>query len=139
MADAYLAAATRLRNDPDLHVENMGGWFRRVILLTCLERNRRSLREHRTFATQMQEEDDSLDLLASERPLFELRAALHQALAQLPDADRKIVTMAAAGHTSNEIAAAMGDGTTPEAVRKQKSRVLASLQRMLGGMQIWAK
>ncbi len=139
LADAYLAAATRLRNDTDLQVENMGGWFRRVILLTCLEHHRRELREQRQFASQLQDEDDSLDLIANERPVSELRAALQQALARLPDADRRIVEMAASGHTSNEIAAAIGNGTTAEAVRKQKSRVLAALQKLLGGIQVWTR
>lgn len=139
LADAYVTAATRIRNDPALQIENMGGWFRRVILLTCLERNRRARREHRSFSMQLQQEDDALDLIAGENPPFELRAALREALDRLPESDRTIVVMAAEGHTSSEIAQALGGTMTAESVRQKKSRVLVTLQKLLGGIQIWAK
>ena len=137
LADAYLAAVTRLRNDPTLQVQNMAGWLRRIILFTCMERRRRDGRDHRRFLAQVQEEDDALDLLAGQHPAFDLRIALREALERLPEDDQTIVTMSAKGYTSDEIAESVG--RTAEAVRQQKSRVLATLQKMLGGIQIWAK
>lgn len=139
LADAYVTAATKIRNDPTLEVRNMAGWFRRVLFLTCLERSRYDRREQQRFVTQLQEEDDSLDLIAGYNPHFDLQIALQKALKELKDDERTIVTMAAEGHTSNEIAEKLGGRATPASVRKEKSRVLAVLQKMLGGIQVWAR
>jgi RNA polymerase sigma factor (sigma-70 family) len=137
VVDAYLTAVTRLRNDETLRVQNMAGWFRRIIFFTCLERRRRQERDERTFLSQFEEEDDVLDLVAGEYPTYELGAALREALENLPEKDRQIVDMSAAGYTSDEIAEKQGSNA--EAIRQQKSRVLATLKTMLGGIQIWAR
>jgi RNA polymerase sigma factor (sigma-70 family) len=139
MADAYVAAASRLRSDPTLQIENMLGWFRRVLFLTCLDYSRRYRRAHAGLVRALQYEDDSLDLIAGAHPAFDLKAALAEALGRLPAEDRTIVTMAAAGHTSDEIAKTLVPQMTPDSVRKRKSRVLANLQKALGGIETWIK
>lgn len=139
MADAYVAAASRLRSDTTLQVENMLGWFRRVLFLTCLESSRRERRAHAGLIRRLQEEDDSLDLIAGAHPAYDLQAALSQAIRRLPQEDQTILTMAVQGHTSDEIARSLGPDMTPDRVRKRKSRVLATLQKTLGGIEAWAK
>jgi RNA polymerase sigma factor (sigma-70 family) len=139
MADAYVAAASRLRNDVSLHVENMLGWFRKVLFLTCLDYSRRHRRAYAGLIRRLRDEDDSLDLIVGENPTPDLKAALVEAFEHLGDEDRTIVRMAAEGHTSDEIAKSLGQKWTPDGVRKRKSRVLATLQEMLGGLEAWAR
>jgi RNA polymerase sigma factor (sigma-70 family) len=137
LQDAYLAAAEHLRHDVNLKIKNMPGWFRRVLFLTCLDHGDRTRRRRRRFIEGMFEQNDLLDLIAGQRVTFDLHVALIEALGSLLDEDRQIVEMSAAGHTSGEIAAYLGPDMTAEAVRKRKSRVLATLQKMLGGVKAW--
>lgn len=139
MADAYVAAVSRLRTDPMLEIGNMLGWFRRVLFLTCLESSRKDRRAHAGLIRKLQDEDDSLDLIAGSHPAYELKVALSEAIRKLPERDQRIITMAVEGHTSDEIAKFLGSDITPESVRKRKSLALATLQKALGGIEAWAK
>ena len=139
MADAYIAAAQRLKSDRELNVENMGGWFRRVLFLACLTHNRHRLRDMRRFVNSLNEDDDLLGLLASTPAQFDLGVALKEALGKLREEDRTIVMMSAEGYTSGDIADMLGASFNATNVRKRNSRALAALQKLLGGVRPWVK
>lgn len=137
LADAYLAAATRLRRDPSLHVERLSPWFRRVLFLTCMQHARRNRRDE--TADWLIEEDGLLDLLVDAKSTDpELRATLDQVLDKL-GIDARIVRMASEGFTSSEIAVALrpdldlGEDISraADAIRQRKSRAIAKLRKLL--------
>ena len=130
--DAYIHAATRLRDDGELRVENMHAWFRGVIFNTCLERRRRGFRYSSLFVQSLEDEIGVLNQIDQTTVSVDLTIAADEVLKNFSEQDQEIVKLAAAGYTSDEIAALLGD-MTAVAVRKRKSRALAALKKSLGG------
>lgn len=133
MSEAYLAAATRLRNDPDLEVRSYGTWFRRVLFLTCLDHGKRVRRNSRRFVDEIFAENETLEMIAAAPLDDDLRISIEQAMIALTEDDRQIIELAGQGYTSDEIGRQLAPPVDAQVVRKRKSRALKQLSEKLRG------
>lgn len=128
LSDAYLRAATRLRNEPRLQVENYAAWFSRFVFFTCLRRARELSKLPVTIDLDgMEMQDQMLDMVP------ELLLTMDKLLESLDPTDQKIVMRAAEGFTSKEIAGELGGNLSEASVRQKKSRALRKLLRRYQG------
>jgi RNA polymerase sigma factor (sigma-70 family) len=123
LSEAYLTAATRLRNEPTLIVENLEAWFRKVLFFVCLKQAdaRHKLGLVGTLES-LQGEDEVLQF----SPSWDHNILARQLLDNLEPEEREIVTMAGQGLTSKEIGQALGK--SGENVRQIKARAIAKLK-----------
>jgi RNA polymerase sigma factor (sigma-70 family) len=138
LSDAYIAAATRLRHDRNLQVEDWVAWFRRFVFLTCLRHTRDTLKDKTIDLGTAEMEERLLDFVADRESSNkeDTRLIVAQALERLKVDDPQshtIVERSADGYTSVEIAKTLG--LTPENVRTQKSRALRKLREELEGIR----
>lgn len=138
LSDAYIAAATRLRHDRNLQVDDWVAWFRRFIFLTCLRHTRDKLKDKTIDLDTAEMEERLLDFVADRAApnKEDIRLIVAEALQNLQKTDPEshtIVEQSADGYTSIEIAKTLG--ITPENVRTQKSRALKKLREELEGIR----
>jgi RNA polymerase sigma factor (sigma-70 family) len=135
LSDAYIAAATRLRHDRNLHVDDWVAWFRRFVFLTCLRHTRDKLKDRSIDLDSVEAEERLLDLVAvrSSANVEDIRLIVNEALNALDEQDCNIVQQSADGYTSAEIAEKLG--LSPENVRTRKSRAVRLLRERLEGIR----
>jgi RNA polymerase sigma factor (sigma-70 family) len=135
LSDAYLTAATRLRNEPTLRPADVGPWFRKVLFFRCLNHARRWGREvvpdgWAALVAGLQADDVTLEeLLPAPASDPNKQLLLDQLLAKLEPDARTVIQLALSGYTADEIAAQIG--STAANVRKLRSRGLAKLREAL--------
>jgi RNA polymerase sigma factor (sigma-70 family) len=127
LADAYLAAATRLRNEPELAADHLEPWFRKVLFFTCLKQGDA---KRKLGLSQTIEELEYEDEVLQSAPLWDKQIDIAQRLDSLEPEEREIVRLAGEGYTSAEIASRVGKSA--QNVRKIKSRAIGKLQREVG-------
>jgi RNA polymerase sigma factor (sigma-70 family) len=132
LAKAYLSAATRLLND-GIRVENMGVWFREVILRVCLNRARRGRFERSLFVSYNESEELILNFAVGAPLSIEEHIALREALDRLSEKERELVRLHVDGNSSPEIAQRIGGVANADSVRQQIKRTLTRLKKLLGG------
>jgi len=135
LSDAYLAAATRLRREPSLEVQNLGAWFRKVLFFRCLQYGKK-WREGKWAKSleDLENEDQVLEILhqaEKSHSTTETTLLVDECLSKLDDRERQVLVLAAQGYTSREIGNKFKE--TPENIRKIKSRAIEKLRNLLLG------
>jgi RNA polymerase sigma factor (sigma-70 family) len=126
LAEAYLRAATRLKNQPELAPDNLEAWFRRVLFFTCVKHaDARYKLGLSTTIEELQAEDAVLEPAVWEQILA------GQLLAKLDPQEGDILRMAAEGYTSVEIGQKYG--RPADTIRQAKSRAISRLRRGIKG------
>jgi RNA polymerase sigma factor (sigma-70 family) len=131
MSDAYLTAATLLRDERSAPVRNLGAWFRKILFFRCLRLAAKwRFRQWDRTIDDLEAQDEVLDLVASGvegSPAHESRLLVRELLDSLDSRSRAIVELAAEGYSAVEIAERVGE--SPANVRQLKSRAVARLRR----------
>jgi RNA polymerase sigma factor (sigma-70 family) len=128
LSDAYLIAATRIRNEPALRIPNLPAWFRRVLFFACLKKvdRKRSL--------GITEEIEALEFEDSQvrsNPDWDSPIFVRDLLEKLEPKERAVLGLLAQGETSGDIAGKLN--LSAENVRQIKSRGIRSLRRIMDG------
>lgn len=130
LGDAFVTAATRLRNESQLTVERPLAWFKKIVFFKCLRMAAKAKpRRWMALVDELEESDELLDHVQSggRGPGIETRLALEALLGALDERSRDVLRQFAEGFTSTEIAEQLGESA--ENVRQLKSRALRTLQK----------
>lgn len=128
LSDAYLIAATKIRNDPTLVVENWEAWFRKFLFFTCLKL---ADAHHKLGLTTTIDELEAEDEILQSSAHWDDNILARELLDSLEPEEREVLTQAGSGYTSNEIGVALGKSA--DNVRQIKSRAIEKLRQGLKG------
>jgi RNA polymerase sigma factor (sigma-70 family) len=131
LSEAYLLAATKLRHNPTLVVENHAAWFQRILFFVCLATAKKRFKtEAKGIDVEaLHSEADTLEMVYNQLFQPDRRIDMEEILSALSDTDRKILQMSLEGYTSEEIAESLN--TTAPNIRQRKSRALQELRKRL--------
>lgn len=131
LSEAYLTAATKVRNQENLIIENYFAWFRKVLFFACLKFAKKQGQLQEVQYQELEDEAQLLEIVNIHQKGQDPDVSIlsKELLGALSETDQDIVKSSAEGYTSREIANRLS--LSPESVRQRKKRALDVLKGLL--------